>query len=150
MAVKRLYRSRKDQMIAGVCGGIAEYFDLDPALVRLAFVLLLFAGGAGVLLYVAGMIIIPENPHQKPRKQENIEEKLEKIGKTIEEKAEALGEEISDNTTTGRTSKLLGGILLAVGLWFVFRSFLPAWFAMGNLWPLLLIGLGILLIARRN
>lgn len=150
MAVKRLYRSRKDQMIAGVCGGIAEYFDLDPALVRLAFVLLLFAGGASVLLYIAGMIIIPENPHQKPRKQESLDQKLEKAGHTIEEKAEELGETFTDNTNKGRTTLMLGAILLAVGAWFIFRSFLPGWISMGNLWPLMLIGLGVLLIVRRD
>ena len=58
---KRLFRSRKSRMIAGVCGGIAEYFEIDPTLVRLLWVVAsLFSGGAGILGYVIAWIIIPE------------------------------------------------------------------------------------------
>lgn len=57
---KRLYRSRKERMIAGVCGGIAEYFNVDPTIVRLAWILLTFAGGAGIVAYIIAWIIVPE------------------------------------------------------------------------------------------
>lgn len=57
---KRLYRSRKDRMIAGVCGGIGEYLNIDPTLVRLAFLLLAIWGGGGVLAYLIAWIVIPE------------------------------------------------------------------------------------------
>jgi len=60
--VKRLYRSRRDRMVAGVCGGIAEYLNVDPTLVRLVFVLLIFANGVGVLAYIVAAIIVPEAP----------------------------------------------------------------------------------------
>jgi phage shock protein C len=60
--VKRLYRSRKDRMIAGVCGGLASYIGIDPTLVRLLFVLGLFAMGGTFLAYVIMMIVIPEEP----------------------------------------------------------------------------------------
>ena len=56
---KRLYRSRKDKMIAGVAGGLGEYFNVDPTIVRLVFVLLALAGGPGVLLYFIMWIITP-------------------------------------------------------------------------------------------
>lgn len=59
---KRLYKSRVNRMIDGVCGGIAEYFGLDPTLVRIVWVLLTILGGSGILLYIAGMIIIPTAP----------------------------------------------------------------------------------------
>jgi phage shock protein C len=59
---KRLFKSRTDRMIDGVCGGVAEYFALDPTLVRIVWVLLTFLGGSGILLYIAGMIIIPTSP----------------------------------------------------------------------------------------
>lgn len=59
---KRLYISRRDKKIAGVCGGIAEYLDIDSTLVRLGWVLFSLAGGAGVLGYVLAMIIIPQPP----------------------------------------------------------------------------------------
>ena len=51
-------------MIGGVCGGLAEYFDVDPTLVRLIAVLLIFTAGGGVLAYLVLWIIIPENPNQ--------------------------------------------------------------------------------------
>lgn len=59
---KKLYRSTENRVIAGVCGGIAEYFDIDPTLVRLAWVLFCVLGGSGLLTYIIAAIIIPEGP----------------------------------------------------------------------------------------
>lgn len=59
---KRLYKSNKDKMIDGVCAGIAEYFHIDPTLVRLGAVVLSCAGGCGILVYIIGAIIIPRDP----------------------------------------------------------------------------------------
>ncbi len=59
---KRLYRSRSQRMLAGVCGGIAEYFNVDPTLIRLAWVIFAFLGGTGVLAYIIAAIIIPLDP----------------------------------------------------------------------------------------
>lgn len=56
---KRLYRSENNQMLCGVCAGIAEYFGIDPTLVRLAWVLFCALGGSGVLAYILSVIIIP-------------------------------------------------------------------------------------------
>ena len=60
--VKRLYRSRKERMIGGVCGGLAHCFGIDPTLVRLLFVLGLFAVGGTFWAYIIMMIVIPEEP----------------------------------------------------------------------------------------
>ena len=57
---KRLYRIEQGKMLAGVCGGIAEYFDVDTSLVRLAWVLFCAVGGSGVLAYIVAAIIIPK------------------------------------------------------------------------------------------
>ena len=62
--VKRLYRSKKDRMLGGVCGGIAEYFVLDPALVRVGWLIFTLMGGSGILAYIFCWIIIPNNPNQ--------------------------------------------------------------------------------------
>lgn len=62
---KRLYRSKKDRMIAGVCGGLAEYFGVDPVIIRIiAFILLLPGGLPGLLPYVVLWIVVPEDPEQ--------------------------------------------------------------------------------------
>lgn len=56
---KRLYRTEEGKMLCGVCGGIAEYFNIDPTLVRLGFVFFCLAGGSGVLAYIIAAIIMP-------------------------------------------------------------------------------------------
>jgi phage shock protein C len=63
---KRLYRSRQDRMIAGVCGGIAEYFNIDPVIIRLLAAALLVPGGLpGFIPYVIMWIVVPESPDRK-------------------------------------------------------------------------------------
>lgn len=62
MEKKRLYRSKKERMICGVCGGIAEYFQIDPTIIRLVWVLLAMGAGSGVLVYFLAAIIIPDEP----------------------------------------------------------------------------------------
>lgn len=59
---KRLYRSR-DRMIGGVCSGIAEYFNIDPVIVRAIFLSMLFFGGGGLILYLILLIMVPKKPH---------------------------------------------------------------------------------------
>lgn len=128
---KRLYRSRKDVMIAGVCGGMAEYFDIDPVIVRLLTVLLVFAGGAAILIYLLGWLIIPKAP-----------EGHESVVTT----EEAPGSETSENK--GDRGRLLAGvILLILGFIFLASNFVP-WFNFGKLWPLLLIVLGVVILFK--
>lgn len=74
-AQKRLYRSTQERMFAGVCGGIAEYLEVDPTLVRLVFVALtLLAPGSGLVIYVALMLIVPEQPQAKWKAKRKNEE----------------------------------------------------------------------------
>ncbi|MGM0368863.1 MAG: PspC domain-containing protein [Bacillota bacterium] len=60
MSRKRLYRSKRDRMLAGVCGGLGEYLGVDPTVVRLVWVFLAFGVGVGVLAYIICIVIIPE------------------------------------------------------------------------------------------
>ena len=60
--MKRLYRSRNEKMIAGVCGGLADYLNVDPTVIRLVFLLLLFAGGGGLFIYIILWVIMPLEP----------------------------------------------------------------------------------------
>ena len=59
---KKLYKSADNKMLAGVCGGVADYFGIDPTLVRLGWVLFCALGGSGILAYIIAAIIIPEQP----------------------------------------------------------------------------------------
>lgn len=63
--IKRLYRSREQRFLGGVCGGLGEYFQADPNLFRILFVVFTFVGGVGLILYIASLLIVPENPEQE-------------------------------------------------------------------------------------
>ena len=60
---KKLYKSGKDKKIDGVCAGIAEYFEIDPTLVRLGFAFVALAGGGGLLAYIICAIVMPRDPN---------------------------------------------------------------------------------------
>ena len=62
---KKLYKSQDDRMISGICAGIAEYFEVDPTLVRVIWLVFSVAGGAGVLAYIVAHFIVPERPYSR-------------------------------------------------------------------------------------
>jgi phage shock protein C len=59
---KKLYKSNRNKMISGVCGGVGEFFGIDPTLVRLGWVVFCALGGSGILAYIIAAIIVPQNP----------------------------------------------------------------------------------------
>lgn len=59
---RKLYKSNENKMLDGVCGGIAEYFDIDPTVVRLGWVVFCALGGSGILAYIIAAIVIPRRP----------------------------------------------------------------------------------------
>ncbi|HEX9917482.1 MAG TPA: PspC domain-containing protein [candidate division Zixibacteria bacterium] len=119
----RLYRSKKDSVIAGVCGGLGEYFGIDPVILRIVAVILVLASGIGLLAYIIAWIAIPQ------RKDE--EEAI-----TVEKKCEA--------------NKYLPGIILVVvGLVFLLNNILP-WFRFDIIWPLVLVVLGIAILLKTS
>lgn len=61
---KKLYRSNTDIKLCGVCGGLAEYFDIDPTIIRLIFIFLTLFGGGGVLIYLICALVVPKSPIQ--------------------------------------------------------------------------------------
>jgi len=71
---KRLYRSTTDSHIAGVCGGIAEYLEVDSTLVRLAFAALTLMGGPGLIIYIILWLVVPEGPDskRKPKRKNEV------------------------------------------------------------------------------
>lgn len=66
MQQRKLYRSKTDRMLAGVCGGLGDYFNIDATVVRIIFALATLAGFSGVLVYIILMIVIPESPEIQP------------------------------------------------------------------------------------
>jgi len=141
---KRLYRSKKERILGGVCGGIAEYFDVDPTLVRLLWLLFVFAGGAGVIAYVIAWVIIPPNPKQKGSDGgiEEVARMAAKRGREMKESREYRREE--------RGGLLVGGIIvLGVGLMFLAANYgwLGVW-EWSKMWPLFIIVVGVGLLAK--
>lgn len=127
---KRLYRSRKDSTIGGVCGGVGDYFGIDPTFVRIITVLLFFADGIGFLAYIIAWIIIPQEPLEV-QTAENAEEDKQP------EKVEY----------TSWNRYIPGAILICLGVFFVVREHYW-WWNMERFWPLLLVVVGLFLVFR--
>jgi phage shock protein C len=148
----KLFRSSKDCMIGGVCGGIAEYFDVDSTLVRLLAVLVVLLGGAGVIAYIIAWIVIPKNPEQesdeKFEKREKIKEKIKKGAENVIEEVKEHFESKESNHHTERNRRIWGGIIvIIIGVIFLSGSLFP-WVAWSNLWPLIVIALGIIIMVQ--
>ncbi len=124
----KLYRSRSEKMVAGVCGGLGQYLGIDATLVRLFFVFLSFFDGIGVVLYVVLAVLMPQVPQ----------------GEEITQPAVPLTENPS-------ATKLVGGGLVVLGLVALVSNFsIPwlVWVNWNNLWPLMLILVGGTLLWR--
>ena len=59
---RRLYRSEEDRVVAGICGGLGEYFSIDPVLIRLLWIVSIMLGGGGLIIYLLGWLLIPRQP----------------------------------------------------------------------------------------
>lgn len=143
---KKLYRSVTDKMLGGVCGGLAEYFDVDPVLVRLIFVLAVIFGGSGILAYIILWIVIPQKPFIiTPFNQDN--QHTEAASADSEKKSGVYEAEISDTKITKHNNRSIyaGAFLIFLGGIFLLDNFVPH-FHFGDFWPLILIGLGIAII----
>ncbi len=159
---KRLYRSKSECVIGGVAGGIAEYFDIDPTIVRILWVLLALADGIGVLAYIIAWIIIPANPYaessERFEKTEGIRQEVIDRAKEVEARlkgeAQPAGPPPGEGapTGTGRAhrddsgARIIGIALVCVGVLFLARNFWP-WLNLGALWPVALVIAGIVLLA---
>jgi len=123
--MKRLYRSRESSIISGVSGGFGEYFNLDPVIVRIVFLILTFAYGIGPLVYVICWIIVPLRP---------IGEVAETTAVTSQDRSEFY------RYMPGLLLIIIGAAFLMGRIW--------DWISFSHLWPLVIIVLGAFLIYK--
>jgi phage shock protein PspC (stress-responsive transcriptional regulator) len=127
---KKLYRSQTNRMIGGVCGGVAEYFAIDPTLVRIIWVAISLIGGFGILVYVASLFIIPNNP------EESSEEASENL--------------IKDKNLFWGSLLIIVGLFLILrqmGLFYSFQFWHVPW---QSVWAIVLITIGGILLYNRS
>jgi phage shock protein C len=158
MAETRLNRSVNGRVIGGVAGGLADFFGMDPTIVRLIFVLLAVFGGGGVLLYIILWIVLPErnafntfNSYNPPPSSSappsgggdsGIGETYEGFGKP-DNAFTAAPDMASKRKFEG---SLIGGVvLILIGSFFLAERFIPR-ISFGDFWPLLLVVVGLVLI----
>jgi phage shock protein C len=130
MQQSRLMRSETDRMIAGVCGGLADYLGVDPVLVRLAFVILLLASGIGLAIYAILWLIMPSSSRVQPE---------------IKVMSEAFDDPAIHKTRFGPAATV-GVLLILFGAFFLLSQIggLP-----GYIWPVILIAAGVYYLIRR-
>ncbi|HZW39301.1 MAG: PspC domain-containing protein [Syntrophothermus sp.] len=142
---KKLYRSRNDKMLAGVCGGLAEYFDFDPVIVRLIFVITIFFGGTGILAYIILWIVVPEAPlifNMPPGEQEFYNPGFNPNPIEPDEFARQMQEKKQ------KRSLIIGIVLILIGILFFLNTIMPD-FSFRHYAPVLLIILGAALLIKR-
>ena len=135
MGKKILYRTGENRIVAGVAGGTAEYFDIDPAIVRLIWLLSVFAAGAGIWAYLVAWAIVPENPKAK-RKD------LKMINKV---KIKRNKRHMPEGLILHGKSALFGLGLMIIGAIFLANNFFPS-LRLDKYWPIIPIGVGLALV----
>lgn len=172
---KRFYRSRNDKKLAGVCAGIAAYFEIDPTLVRLIWIVFTFAGGAGILAYIIAAIIMPEEPVE-------LAENWQRSYQPNFSSAEVTDVHDDEERTAGddhqqssdhqwkiqpdvhvqkpgsrrsddreRNNLTVGIVLILIGVMFFSRNFFRwHWIDFSYLWPAVLILIGVVMIVNKK
>ncbi len=139
MSQNKLTRSETDKMLAGVCGGLAAYLDVDPVFVRLAFVILFFASGIGFPIYLVLWIVMPREATAGESDAVVLQDNIKEMKATVSANAGRIGRPAT-----------AGIIFIMLGLFFLFEQLgWTAWMG-GAFWPLVIIGLGVVLLLRRR
>ena len=143
--MNRLYRSRTNRVIAGIAGGLGEYFHVDPVIIRLLWVLLGFAGGSGILLYLIAWILIPEEPIFVREESDMSSTTQAGGGDGANDWAGPREDSFVDERE--RRRRLLGGLLLLTGLLLLVEK-MSAWIDLAWLLPVALIAAGFVVLVR--
>ncbi|HNY35932.1 MAG TPA: PspC domain-containing protein [Candidatus Pacearchaeota archaeon] len=145
---KKLYRSNTNSIIFGVCGGLGEYFEVDPLIFRILFILLTFTGGSGIIIYLILAIMIPDS-------EGKINKNMGEVVSGTQEKTQQLAEEIKKNRNwIVNIKNIIGLIIIFVGLDILFEQIfdfnpfsIVNW---GIVWALIIILIGLRIIFNRK
>ncbi|WP_276363058.1 PspC domain-containing protein [Daejeonella sp. H1SJ63] len=143
---KKLQRNEQDKMIAGVCSGLAEYFDVDVTWVRIAFVLAVMAGASGILAYIVLWIAVPKKPYIPDYGQFNADYKV-----YDQPNPGFTGQYSRPKKYDHGTGRLIAGsIFILFGAFFLLNEFnlIPDWVEFHTLWPLILIAMGVYTLSK--
>jgi len=145
---RRLYRSRRDSVLGGVCGGVADYLDLDPSIVRIIWaVLTLVTGGLFLVLYIVMWVVVPEGPSAATVARAAAGSPSGTAAPTpTEASAPAWGdheERLRRGSSGGAV--IFGLILIGAGVWFLVDEYVPA-FDPDLVWPIALVAVGAALL----
>ncbi|CAG0936275.1 hypothetical protein TFLX_05143 [Thermoflexales bacterium] len=149
MSNQRLYRSTSDRTIAGVCGGLGKYFNVDPTIVRLLFLLLLFLGGSAIPLYIVLWIIVPDEQQRGASAQEVLQANAQELTRSARDFGQSVGQAMGSSGAAAQSAARNGPVIFAViliflGIWFLLQNLLNI--DLGQLWPVILIILGLALL----
>ena len=154
MTSKRLYRSQKERMIWGVAGGLAEYFGIDPVIVRIAFVILFLAGGFTIILYPILAVIMPKASNGSSGGSGDYRDEFGRQSRKTSYQDSSDGPPGAGgygSSSVGVQSKVLPIALGALGLIALcVQIFGFWWISWGTVWPLALIALGVGLMVTRS
>ncbi len=153
-AARKLYRSSSDRIISGVCGGLAEHFEIDPTLVRVIFIVLALMSGVGVIIYLALALLVPSEGKEEKSPKETIKEGAGEIGQRAKEVATEVGAGVKKVASKAKApgTFLLGLVLVLIGIWFLLQNLgfqWPYWMDFHVIWPVLLILLGLFIFVKR-
>ena len=148
---RKLYRSRSDRILFGVCGGLGNHFSIEPALVRLAFILLCLANGIGFVLYIILRLLLREEPGEPVEidREESVRGFVNGLGKKTKE----LVEEIKTDQHWFREPKNLAGtVLVLIGAILLIKQIFPFifnWADWNLIWGIIILIVGFFLILRK-
>lgn len=146
----RLFRSRADAKLGGICGGLAAFVRIDPTLVRVFFILLALANGIGILIYLMLWFVVPVEGQDVSASATSMQATAQEIA----EKARGFAEDVR-NTAQGQgrqAAQLIGLGLVVLGAVFLLQNlgiYWLRWIRFDVLWPLILIAAGLALLYRR-
>lgn len=145
-AYARLRRSSTDRIIAGVAGGLGEYFAFDPVIIRIVFVLLTIFGGSGILIYLILWLMVPSDKAHTQNQEDIMKENAEEMRTTVKEFSER-----HHNPAAANNARFVVAIILIVlGVSFLSDNLGMMWLRIGRAWPVILIALGAYMLVNRR